>query len=132
MKDVAIAIKEFLTAKATFSLNVGGWPANVDKAVLITVTGGRPPYPHLAINFPSVQIMVRGNDYQEASAEMSLICNALLGISTQVLNTDTYRSCNQIGDVIYLGQDANGRKMFSANFWYIVLPSDLGNRMAIT
>lgn len=134
MKDPAIAIKDYLNGKATFNLNVGAFPATPDEAVLVTSSGGQNPYPHLALNFPSVQVLVRGkaSGYVAASDEIRSICNFLLGFGNITINTDVYRSCNQLGDVIYLGQDNNSRPMFSANFWFIVEPSDLGNRKAIT
>ena len=136
MHDSAEAVRELLNVSngPTYDLNVGQFPVTPDKAVLINAAGGRPPYPHLALNFPSVQVMVRGkpSGYTEAREEMRLICNLLLGMGSTVANEDTYRSCNQLGDVIYLGQDNRGRPIFSANFWYIVEPSDLGNRVAIT
>lgn len=135
MNDAAISIKTHLggNSNITFDLNVGQFPSTPDKAIVITPAGGRPPYPHLALNFPAVQIMVRGkpSGYLEASQEMSDICDVLLGMGTTLLTNDTYRSCNQMGDVIYLGQDERGRPIFSANFWFIVEPSSLGNRVEI-
>lgn len=135
MKDPAAAVVEMLTGHAdiTYDLNVGQFPSNADKAILVNQSGGRPPFPHLALNFPSVQIQVRGkpSGYVEARAQMAAICDRLLGIGTTIANTDTYRSCNQLGDVIYLGQDDRGRPFLSANFWFIVEPSDLGNRVPI-
>lgn len=144
MYDVALSTKDLLVSKglgvfnstAAFSLFVGAPPDKPDALVLINVTGGRPPLPHLALNYPSIQVMVRGapSGYAAASARMSAICNALLGISTYVLNGDTYRACNQIGDVIYLGQDDNTRPLLSANFRYIVEPAIMagGNRATIS
>jgi len=133
MKDPASAIVELLTGKVNYDLNVGQFPSAPDKAILVNCSGGRSPYPHLALNFPSVQVMVRGkpSGYEEARTEASQVCDVLLGMGNEVANTDTYRSCNQMGDVIYLGQDDRGRPTFSANFWFIVEPSDLGNRRAI-
>lgn len=137
MHDTAVAVRELLVTanvdSAGWTLDIGEHPENNDRSVLINMSGGRPPYPHLALNFPSVGIIVRGkrSGYLETSAKMAEVCNTLLGLGNQVANTDTYRSCNQVGDVIYLGQDDNGRPKLSASFWFIVEPSDLGNRKAI-
>lgn len=136
MNDPAQSIMELLEqygSLVTFWVGLGEFPQTPEEVVLINGTGGRSPYPHLAINFPSVQVMVRGkkSGYVTARAQMATICDVLLGISSTVLNGDTYRSCNQIGDVISLGQDDNGRPIFSANFSCIVLPSSLGNRRTI-
>lgn len=92
--------------------------------------------PHLLLNFPSVQVMIRGaeNGYQAAYEKIKDVVKALLGIQTQVLQGDTYRSCVQIGDIAYLGQDDGTRPLFSANFSFIVLPAaESGdNRIPIT
>jgi hypothetical protein len=135
MHDPAIAIRDHLISSGiTFGVHVGAFPATIDEAVLVTLSGGRPPYPHLAINFPSLQIMVRSrpSGYEAATEVMRIICNTLLGLTDTTLATDTYRSCNQLGDVIYIGRDDRERHLFSANFWFIVLPSDTGNRLPIT
>lgn len=136
MNDPAEAVRELLTTPGTLSydMNVGQFPTTPDKAILINATGGRAPYPHLALNFPSVQVMVRGkpSGYTEARTEIGKICDILLGMGNITANGDMYRSCNQVGDVIYLGQDDRGRAIFAANFWFIVEPSSLGNRVAIT
>lgn len=136
MYDPADAVMELLGmygSRITFDLNVGEFPVTPDQSVLINQSGGRSPYPHLAINFPSVQIMVRGkkSGYVVARTMMAEICDVMLGIGPITLNGDTYQSCNQMGDVISLGQDENSRPIFSANFWFIVLPSSLGNRRAL-
>lgn len=135
MNDAAIAIKTHLTSNSnlSFNLNVGQFPSTPDEAILVNSSGGRNPYPHLALNFPSVQVMVRGkpSGYLEARQEIGNICDILLGFGNVSLTGDMYRSCNQMGDVIYLGQDDRGRPMFSANFWFIVEPSSLGNRVEI-
>lgn len=139
MEDPCEGVKQILTAgitgtALTFNLNIGGWPSAPDKAILINQSGGRPPYPRLAINFPSVQVMVRGkaSGYVEARDEMRKVCNILLGLGNiTVTGGDIFRSCNQIGDVFNMGQDDNSRPMFSSNWWFIVIPSDLGNRVAI-
>lgn len=135
MNDAAIAIKTHLTGNSnlSFDLNVGRFPSTPDEAILVNSSGGRNPYPHLALNFPSIQIMVRGkpSGYVAARQEIGNICDILLGFGNVSLTGDMYRSCNQMGDVIYLGQDDRGRPMFSANFWFIVEPSSLGNRVEI-
>lgn len=136
MNDPAIAVMEYLDrfgSRITFNVNVGQFPVSPDESIVINQSGGRSPYPHLAINFPSVQIMVRGrkSGYVVARHQMGEVCDILLGIGPTLLNSDTYQSCNQMGDVISLGQDDNSRPVFSANFWFIVLPSSLGNRRAL-
>lgn len=145
MKDPAISVKDVIVgapplgtfgAASGWGVYIGAFPTTLDTAILVNATGGRPPYPHLLLNMPSVQVMTRGtkNGYQAARDKLEAIVNRLLGMDTTVLQGDTFRSCNQIGDIAYLGQDDNTRPMFSANFWFIVEPAALagGHRVAIT
>jgi len=142
MNDPAEAIKDKLVTDSVGAFGLGsGWriflgrfPDTPDTIILVNGTGGANPYPHLRLNFPSVQVMLRGeqNGYQEARAKAKEVCDKLLGMDTEVLNFDTYRSCNQIGDVIWLGQDENNRPIFSANFRFIVEPATGDNRIPIT
>lgn len=111
---------------APWKVVTGQPPLTPDHVIIVnTVPGGRNPFPHLLLNFPSIQIIVRGarSGYAAAYTKMSAVVVALLGMQTTVVQGDTYRSCNQIGDVAYLGEDDNTRPMFSANFWFIVLPA---------
>jgi len=144
MKDPAQAIKDYLVAQSqgTFaaptgwSINIGRWADVPDTVILVNHTGGRNPFPHLLYNEPSVQVAVRGSKsgYEAARTKIRQIVNVLLGFTSQTLQGDVYRSCNQIGDVSYLGQDDNTRPIFSANFWFVVLPAAEagGHRVAIT
>lgn len=133
MKDPAQCVKDMLVtatvgtfgASSGWSINIGRLPDNPDTVILVNQTGGQNPFPHLLYNEPSVQVFVRGakNGYAAARTKINDCVKALLGIGTTVVQGDTYRSCNQIGDVAYLGQDDNTRPMFSANFWFIVEPA---------
>lgn len=133
MYDPATAVKDLLVtanmgqfnAATGWSIHVGDFPESPDTVILCTVTGGRAPYPHLLINEPSVQVMVRGakSGYEAASTKIRNVVDALLGMNSTTLGGDVYRSCNQIGDVAYLSKDSNMRPIFVANFWFIVLPA---------
>lgn len=147
--DPAKAVVDILVAKSLGTFNsgvdsthlcIGHLPATPDFVVLVNHTGGAAPYPHLALDEPSVQIMVRGskNGYAAAKARMIAIKNGLLGMASILVgntggyNGDTYRACTMISDITYLGQDDNTRPIFSANFSFIVLPDPQGNRVAIS
>lgn len=142
MNDPAEATKQKLVAAnvgvfnadAGWCISIGQFHPTNPQCLLVNGSGGRNPMPHYRINWPSVQVMGRGSEsgYQAARAKMKEVCDTLLGMGTEVLNGDTYRSCNQIGDVIYLGVDTNGRPLFSANFWFIVEPATGTNRLPIT
>jgi len=143
MNDPAISIKDYLLAQgfgpfagsSAFSLYIGHPPDKPDALILINATGGMSPHPRLLLNYPSVQVMVRGapSGYVAATTKMKEVVAALLGMDTVVLNGDTYRGSHQIGDVSYLGQDDNTRSMHSANFRFDVEPAAVagGHRVSI-
>jgi hypothetical protein len=143
MYDPAIATKDLLVAANVGAFNVNtGWcicigvlPDVPDTVILCNQAGGLPPYPHLLVNEPRVQVMVRGkrSGYTDASAKIRAVMDALLGLSSQSLGGDTYQSCTMLGDISFLGQDDNTRPLFVANFQYIVLPvAGAGHRVPIT
>ncbi len=142
MNDPAEAVKDALVtagigtfgAVSGWAIYIGQFPARPDTVLLINQVGGRSPFPHLLLNFPTVQIQIRGNQggYKVTRAQLKLAVDSLLGMSSQVLNGDTYRSCNQVGDVIYLGQDENERPMFSANLTFIVEPAATAGTHRVT
>ena len=133
MKDPAQAIRDHLVSAGLgafgvltgWSINIGRWPDAPDTAILVQTTGGRNPFPHLLYNEPTVQVLVRGtkSGYQAARTKAEAVQARLTGMSSVNLLGDIYRSSNQMGDIMYLGQDENTRPMFSMNFWFVVLPA---------
>lgn len=135
VKDLLVTASEGTFGAATgWGIFVGPLPINNDTCIVINQTGGRNPYPHLLVNFPSVQVMVRGvpGGYQAARTKIGSVVDKLLGITDQTVGGDTWRAINQIGDVSYLGLDENKRPLFSANFSIIVLPASGTYRNSIT
>jgi hypothetical protein len=101
-------------------------PDNPDRLIKIVQAGGRSPFPQWLINFPTVQVMVRGNQngYAEARAKITEVVDELLGIqSGLVVDGETLQSCTQMGDILPLGEDDRKRPLLSANFSLIVLPA---------
>ena len=145
MRDPAVCIADFILLPtalgvwnsqnpAQWNVCVGALPSVTDRTILVNQTGGRNPYPHLSYNEPSMQVIVRGpkSGYVEARAKMDEVVTRLLGLnSVTVTGGDVWRFVNQMGDIIWLGQDDNTRPMFSANFWGVVLPVASGNRVSI-
>lgn len=134
MKDPAQCVKDLLLlptalggfgAGAGWRIFIGVLPVEPDTIILVNQTGGRSPFPHLLYNEPSVQVLVRGakNGYEAARIKMNDVVKRLLGMPSTVVQGDTYRGCNQIGDISWLGQDDNTRPIFSANFWFRVEPA---------
>ena len=132
---VAAGVGVFGTT-ADFSIHVGAFPVSPEACILINAVGGLPPHPRLSLNYPSVQIVVRGkaSGYVAASAKIQQCVAVLLGMATQTLSGDIYRACNLMGDVFTLGQDDNARPLLGANLRYIVEPALVagGHRVSIS
>lgn len=138
MNDPAVGVKDLLvTAGFVFedTVFIGRPPLKPEKTVaVVNWTGGKAPWPHLALNFPSVQVMTRGkpNDYVGASQMIRNVVKALLGIPSQTVNGDWWDGITQMGDCFFLGYDSNNCPMFSANFSIIMEPqTNLGNRATL-
>ena len=142
MTDICVGIKDLLIASpalGTFGANTG-WSINIGKlvssphtAIGIMQSGGLPPNPRYLLDYPSVQIMVRGaaNDYQGGLAKAQAVKDRLLGIPSQTLNSDRWVACNMLGDIINLGFDENNCPMFALNFQLIIEPASGTNRVAL-
>ena len=121
-------------AVSGWGIFIGPLPKKPDTCILVNSTGGRNPFPNFLLDFPSVQVMVRGseNGHEDAWDKASACVDALLGMSSTAMGSDTYLACNQIGDISFLGLDENQRPLFSANFSFIVEPASGTHRVAIS
>lgn len=141
MSSPAIGVKDLLVAAGAgtfasttgWNISVGKFPTSPDTSIVCNETGGLSPYPHLRLNFPSVQVMVRGsaNGYVAASEKIRAVVDALLGIPSQTLNGDEWQGIRQMGDVAFIGYDESNRPLFTSNFSIIVEPKAGGYRQAI-
>lgn len=116
-----------------WSLNIGKLPTTPDTAIACVDTGGVTPNPLFALNFPSVQTLVRGapGDYIGAHDKGRDVIDVLLGLGDSVVDGDSWEGITQIGDLSFLGYDERNRPLFSANFSIHVEPAEKGNRLAI-
>jgi hypothetical protein len=114
-----------------------GWPIVVgpvidkpDRLISIRRTGGKTPNPAHNIDYPSVQVRVRGKvgEYVAADGQARRIKDALLGKPSFDLGGDRWTGIWMIGDIVDLGQDENNRPAFAVNFSLIIEPSNAGNR----
>jgi len=141
MKSPAVGVKDKLVTAAVgvfaaatgWSLAVGKLPTSPDTALACVDSGGVSPYPSFALNFPSVQVLVRGNpgDYVGAHDKGRAAIDALLGSAPATVNTDYWRGITQIGDLSFIGYDDENRPTFSANFSIHIEPSSTGYRQPI-
>ena len=116
-------------ASSGWQIEVGQMPDKPDKVIMIMDTGGRTPNPKWLVDFPSLQIMVRGpiNSYTATFREAKAVKDLLLGITSQDILLDRWVSVTQNGDLGCIGRDANMRPLFSVNFALIIEPQIVAN-----
>ncbi len=141
MTDVAIGAKDLLVAAGVGAFNASsGWsihisklPSKPDTAVSVVRTGGPPGNPRWLLDFPTVQVMVRGaaNGYQAAESKVQAVKDTLLGLPSQDIGGDRWVAVNMLGDPVFLGYDENNRPKWSLNFPLIIEPATGANRIAL-
>ena len=113
-----------------WSIRVASQPDEPDQCITIYLSGGQNPNPRWKLNFPSIQVRIRGKDagYVEAYEKAQEVVGALLGIPSQDLNGDRLVLVNQIGDIVPVGYDDDRRPHFTTNFAMIIEPTDDDHR----
>ena len=111
---------------------VGGLTDNGAPQVAVIDSGGRAGEVKIQIEYPSVQILVRGSPeqggYAAAYSKAEKIHAALQGIGQNPVQFARLTSCVAIGFINWLGRDASDRPQFSLNFQLITVPETQGNR----
>jgi hypothetical protein len=133
----AEGIKDVLVSGALIG-GASGWGARVgelsDKAPVVAVfdSGGRPGEVRIKIEYPSVQVIVRGEagqgGYSAAYDKAEKIHAYLQGIDQNPAAFARLTSCVAIGFINWLGRDESDRPQFSLNFQLITEPITAGNR----
>lgn len=113
-----------------WTLKVGKSTGEPDQTITMYDTGGQAPNPRWAVDFPTIQAMVRGkpNDYSATWQRARAVRDALLGIDSVTIGSDRWVSVTCPGDVGFVGYDDSQRPMLSVNFRIILEPSITGNR----
>jgi hypothetical protein len=98
-----------------------------NKMICIYDTPGFAPEPGLDINYPSVQILVRGqpDGYIDGMRKAINIKDVLLGRPTELRGGDLWASFTMSSDIIPLGYDEKERPEFALNFNLIIHQGDL-------
>src|SRR5690349_13147824 len=94
------------------------------KQIAFIDSGGRPGEVKVAIDYPTVQLLVRGSKaaggYSEAHAKAKAAYEALIGIPTPNGTWSELVSCTARGYINWLGRDDQDRPQFSLNFQLII------------
>lgn len=138
MKIPSEGIADILLAKGVVSNpGQGVWPhylgilpTGVDQAVGILDRGGPSPEVLVAIDYPSVQILVRSakNGYVACRRKAETIFEALQAIPGGGAEFPELTSCVAVGGITFVGYDTNERPVQSLNFNLIVSKPPEGYR----
>lgn len=128
IKDTLVADGYVFAGSGDWRLWIGKQPTSPDRAITIYDAPGRAPNPRYLLDFPSVQIRVRGgqNDYNVAAAKATEVRNRLLGRESYDAYDslgDRIVSITAIGDIALTGWDDASRPEFVFNLAMIVEPS---------
>ncbi len=128
----SVGAKALIAAHAAISgwqIEVGVMPDTPDKIITISDTGGQDPNPKWLIDFPSLQVMVRGNvsGYLDTFVEAKAVKDLLLGVTSQDISGDRWVSITQNGDLGFIGRDEDQRPLFTVNFALIIQPQVVAN-----
>ena len=141
MASPAESIKDLLvtasvgTHNATtgWSIKVSKEEAKPDTQITVYDIGGASPNPKFLLDFPQVQVMVRGaeNGYQALYTKAKDVKDALLGRDSTTINGDVISGIIMDGDLNFLGYDENKRPRFSLNFSLFFEPAAGTNRISL-
>ncbi len=124
--------KDLLAAHVVGSgwdIQIGIMPDTPNKVISIHDTGGQEPNPKWLLDFPTIQVMIRGevSGYLATFVEAKAVKDLLLGVTSQDLNDDRWVSVTQNGDLGFIGRDDSMRPIFSVNFALIIEPQVVAN-----
>jgi len=122
MNPASVDIKDRLVSQSvgTFAtdLFIGIMPESPDACVSIRDMTGPPPELRYELDYPSIQILIRGakGAYPTAFAKAQAVHNALHGVVNTTINLTRYLLISAAHSPAYLGDDSLNRPLFSINF----------------
>lgn len=104
-----------------WSIHIGGIPDTVNvpnTCISITDTAGAGSEPNYVYQYPTIQILVRGNpgDYKDAYSKAEEIKDALHARTNELAATARYVQILCLGDIGFVARDDKKRPIFSINF----------------
>lgn len=131
MVDAAAVLNNFNLGEDWITA-VGGMVENPDGQITFLNTGGIGGEPSIALDYPSVQMVVRGKPnqggYDEAYRVTRAMLDALLGFPTPSNDYPELISVTALGHINELPRDTKGRPSFTQNFRLIVAYETSGYR----
>lgn len=105
---------------------IGSQPISKDRAISIYDASALAPNPKWLLDYPAVQVKCRGseNDYEAAYNKLSEVKDLLLGVPSYTANNgDRIVMIVGIGDIAFVGRDANRRPEFVTNYRVTIQPA---------
>lgn len=129
---ISVGARDLLTAHVGVSgwqIEIGAQPDSPNKLISISDTGGAVPNPKWLLDYPSMQVQVRGeiNGYLDTYREAKAVKDLLLGVDSQDINGDRWVSVLMSGDMAFIGRDESERPLWSMNFSLIIEPQSVPN-----
>lgn len=139
MNPASVDIKDLLVSNSVgtfggttgWGVYIGSMPdTGLDTVITLYDTGGESPELAVAIDKPSLQILVRGTewDYINTYQKTIEIRDLLLKAPAQTINTTRYDGIWQVSDATFIEYSQN-RPVFSLNFRIFREPAATGNRI---
>lgn len=141
MNSAAMDLKDVLVSAGigTFGgstgwgIYIGFEPSAPDTVITLYDTGSsQEPNPAYLLDFPTIQIRVRGakGDYPGAFAKAFAVKDVLLGLPPQTINGTRYDGVWMVSDVSYIGTSED-RPVFTSNWRIAREPATGGNRVSL-
>ena len=118
IKDILIESSTGLSLVFATDLFVSKMKEDVDECVCIYDGPGGSPEANYELDYPSVQIRVRGNKmaYREGWALAKDVRDVLHGMTDKTINGTRYLEIVCSGDIMFIAYDESERPIFSVNF----------------
>ena len=132
--DAAIVVKELLQNSGyDVPIYVHKEPKSPNQVLTIYETGGFTPNPKWRLDYPSVQLRMRGSPgrSQDARNRLGVAADLLLGMGETILDDVYVRGIRALGGVTSLGWDQSNRPIFVYNLNIILEPVSSANRQAL-
>lgn len=124
-------IIRYLGQTAPGALNGWGWslgkqPTGPDKLITLIDQGGPTSFPHLLVDYPGLQVLVRGSKggdgYNTSHLMARLIRDAILGMEGHPTEFPELDGVTERGTIVPIGYDELDRHTWSDNFQLLVEP----------
>lgn len=110
-----------------WTFKVGKLPPEPDQCITIIDSGGAPSFPHLLVDYVSIQVLVRGgraaDGYVKSRLVMSKVRDILLGCKGKPAEFSELDGITERSNIVALGYDDQDRHVWSWNIRLIVEPN---------